>query len=108
MFFFWCLPEFLNGRLFLPRDDNIPGVVDGEEQDVPVAAEPGDEEGTGERLEGQLNHLGGTNPGGGHTQDHQQATQHLQNGVGTCLIGAALSAGLTSRGLRVGIRAILP
>lgn len=45
IYFFWCLPEFLNGRLFLPRDDNVPRVVDGEEQNVPVAAEPRDEEG---------------------------------------------------------------
>lgn len=39
-------------------------VVDGEEEDVPIAAEPGDEEGTGEGLEGQLDHLSGTHPGG--------------------------------------------
>lgn len=43
--FCWSLPEFLNGRLFLPRDDNSPRVVDWEEQNVPVAAEPRDEEG---------------------------------------------------------------
>ncbi len=72
------------------------GVVDGEEEDVPVAAEPGDEEGTGERLEGQLNRLSGTHPGGGDTQHHQQTTQHLQSSVGTCQIGPTLSTGLTA------------
>lgn len=105
--FCWSLPEFLNGRLFLPRDDNIPRVVDWEEQNVPVAAEPRDEEGAWERLEGQLNHLSGTDPGGGHAQHHQQSPQHLHSGAGTCLIGVALPARLTSRGLRVGFRAFL-
>lgn len=58
------LPEFLYGGLFVPRGNHVSGVVDGEEEDVPVAAEPGDEEGTGERLEGQLDHLSGAHPGG--------------------------------------------
>lgn len=104
---FGCLPEFLNGRLFLPRNDNVPRVVDGKEQNVPVAAEPWDEEGAWERLEGQLNHLGGTDPGGGHAQHHQQSPQHLHGGVGACLIGVALPARLTSQGLCVGLWAFL-
>lgn len=71
-------------------------VVDGEEKDVPVAAEPGDKERTGERLVGQLYHLSGAHPGGGDTQHHQQTTQHLQGCVGACLVGLALSAGLAA------------
>lgn len=99
--FVGSLPEFLYWGLLVPCDDHVSGVVDGEEEDVPVAAEPGDEEGTGERLEGQLNHLSGAHPGGGDTQHHQQTTQHLQSRVGTCLIGLALSAGLAARCLRM-------
>lgn len=91
------LPEFLYGGLLLPCDNSMSRVVDGEEEDVPITTEPGDEKGTGERLEGQLNHLSGTHPGGGDTQYHQQTTQHLQSCVGTCLIGPALSAGLAAR-----------
>lgn len=91
------LPEFLYGGLLLPCDNNMSRVVDGEEEDVPITTEPGDEKGTGERLEGQLNHLSGTHPGGGDTQYHQQTPQHLQSCVGTCLIGPALSAGLAAR-----------
>lgn len=90
------LPEFLYGGLFIPCDDHMSGVVDGKEKDVPVAAEPGDEEGTGEGLEGQLDHLSGAHPGGGDTQHHQQTTQYLQSCVGACLIGPALSAGLAA------------
>lgn len=82
-------------------------VVYGEEQDVPVTTEPGDEEGTGERLEGHLHHLSGTHPGGGDTQYHQQTTQHLQSCVGTCMIGLALSAGLTARCLGMRLWTIL-
>lgn len=95
------LPEFLYGGLLLSCDNSMSRVVDGEEEDVPITTEPGDEKGTGERLEGQLNHLSGTHPGGGDTQYHQQTTQHLQNCVGACLIGQAVSAGLTARRLRV-------
>lgn len=91
------LPEFLYWGLLLPCDNHMSRVVDGEEENVPVAAEPGDEEWTRERLEGQLNYLSGTHPGGRDTQHHQQTTQHLQSCVGTCLIGPALFAGLTAR-----------
>lgn len=82
-------------------------VVDGEDEDVPVAAEPGDEEGTGEWLEGQLHHLSGTHPGGGNTQHHQQTTQHLQSRVGAHMEGLALHTGFTSWCLCVRLRAIL-
>lgn len=68
----YSLPKFLDGSLFLPCGSHMSGVVDGEEKDVPVAAEPGDEERTGKGLEGQLDHLSGAHPGGGDTEDHQQ------------------------------------
>lgn len=103
-FFFFCsLPEFLYGRLLLTCGNHKSGVIDGKEEDVPVAAEPGDEEGTGERLEGQFNHLSGTHPGGGDTQHQQKTTQHLHSRVGTCLIGPALVAGLAAWCLCVGL-----
>lgn len=101
------LPEFLNGGLLLPCENNVSGVVDGEKEDVPVTTEPGDEKGTGEGLEGPLNHLSGTHPGGGDAQHHQQTTQHLQSRVGKCLIGVALSAGLTAWRLCMRLRAVL-
>lgn len=82
-------------------------VVDGEEQDVPVAAEPGDEEGTGERLVGQLHHLSCTHPGGGHTQHQQQTTQYLQGCVGAGPVGSALSTGLAAWCLCMRLRPIL-
>ena len=75
--FIVSLPEFLYGSLLLPFSNHQSRVVDGEEEDVPVAAEPGDEERTGERLEGQLYHLSGTHPGGGDAQHQQQTPQHL-------------------------------
>lgn len=96
-----AVPEFLYGGLLLPCENDMSGVVDGEKEDVPVTTEPGDEKGTGEGLEGPLNHLSGTHPGGGDAQHHEQTTQHLQSCVGKCLIGAALSAGLAARRLRV-------
>lgn len=46
------LPKFLYGGLLLPCDNYMSRIVDGKEEDVPVAAEPGDEEWTGEWLEG--------------------------------------------------------
>lgn len=101
------LPEFLYGGLLLPCENNVSGVVDGEKEDVPVTTEPGDEKGTGEGLEGQLNHLSGTHPGGGDAQHHQQTTQHLHSRVGKCLIGVALSAGLAAWRLCMRLRAVL-
>lgn len=82
-------------------------VVDGEKEDVPVTTEPGDEKGTGEGLEGPLNHLSGTHPGGGDAKHHQQTTQHLQSRVAKCLIGVALSAGLAAWRLCMRLRAVL-
>ena len=60
-------PEFLYRRLLVPGGDHMASVVEGEEEDVPVGAEPGDEEGAGEGLEGELDQLSGAHPGGGHT-----------------------------------------
>lgn len=42
-------------------------VVEREEEDGPVGAEPGDEEGAGEGLEGELDQLSGAHPRGGDT-----------------------------------------
>lgn len=69
--------------MLLPCGKNMSRVVNGEEEDDPVTAEPGDEEGTGKRLEGQPHHLSGTHPGGGNAQHHQKTTQHLQSRAGT-------------------------
>ena len=95
------VPELLDGALLLPGGHHGGGVVDWEEEDVPVAAEPGDEERAGEGLEGELHHLCGAHPGGGDAQHHQQTPQNLQDGAGACLVCLALHAGLAARGLGV-------
>ena len=60
-------PEFLYRRLLVPGGDHVASVVEREEEDGPVGAEPGDEEGAGEGLEGELDQLSGAHPRGGDT-----------------------------------------
>lgn len=55
-------PELLDGCLLVPGGGHVARVVEREEEDVPVAAEPGDEEGAGEGLEGEFDHLRGAHP----------------------------------------------
>lgn len=57
------LPELLNRCLLLPCDSHMARIVDGKEEDVPVGAEPGDEERAREGFKGALDYLSCAYPG---------------------------------------------
>lgn len=95
------VPKFLNGRLLLSGCGHVPRVVERKGENVPVCAEPGDKKGTGKGLKCELDHLRCAHPGRGDAQNHQQATQHLQDCVGAGLICRSITTGFTDRSLGV-------
>lgn len=100
-----CLPVSLPHRLLLLRLADVPHVVQGEEQKVPVGGKPRQGERSIELPEGQLGELRGACPGGAHAQHHRHAPEHLlelRPGASPALV-ARSAAGLRPsrrRGLR--------